>query len=1147
MEREIPAYLQEYHYFRPERFREGLNLSQELVEQAQKLIDDGNMRELYVTIGYGAAMQGSDRLSGVAYTGLREGKCDVRISFDRTRIMQPYCSHWRCKPTSDRSSYLGFSLCVHEVAAILLLEDYLRRSNPGDATNTAGMALMKELDAANGQVGAAQEIKAEQLTITPTLEIDANNKLQASFRIGAGKSCKIKSLPEFVDRMRRGQTMQIGRSTEVKLSREFLAPTSLPWLDFIKHAVYEERSRQEMLPVRKNRFGTAEEEFRMTGGIPLYGALLDQFIAILCPEPDEDKEGQGEQSEIQSSLIPLPNFASSMLEVVRKDTGEKKSMAVKDSDLQLNLDLVRDVDPENGEFQGVTLTGSVPDTISGQKYCYYMDSHLIHRVSVAHRAKVEPLLQAAVGGEIHVKIGRIYLADFYHRVLPELRQVVEIREHEQEEILPYLPPEPIFMCRLDLKDGTVLAYPIVHYGEAKYSMTDVLDAEEGLISLEPYRDAAAELRILNVVRRYVDDYNRADSMLRMTRSDERMFALLDEGIDEILRVCRVEATEEFRKLGIRQHIHFDVGVQMDANLMDLSITSSDLTQRELLEILRQYRQKKRFVRLKNGEFLRLEQNEAVEQLTAMMDAMHLTPKEFAAGKMQVPAYRALYLERMLEQTQDIYGDRDRRFKSLIKEFKAVEDADYELPASLKNIMRRYQRSGYNWLRTLDSYGFGGILADEMGLGKTLQVISVLLGSYEEENDSTWQSLVVCPASLVYNWREELHRFAPQLKVELIAGTAKDRAELIRTTDANVLVTSYDLLRRDIAEYEGKKFRFEVIDEAQYIKNYTTGAAKSVKLIDARTRFALTGTPIENRLAELWSIFDYLMPGFLYDYSVFKKEIEMPVMKQQATEVSERLRRMVTPFILRRLKKDVLKDLPEKLEEVRYAGMDKKQRRLYDAQVVHMRGMVDGQDEEGFRRSKIEILAELMRIRQICCDPSLCFEDYDGESAKREAAMDMIRSLQEGGHKTLVFSQFTSMLSLLEADLQAEGIPYYKLIGATPKAERLELVNAFNKDATPVFLISLKAGGTGLNLTGADCVIHYDPWWNLAVQNQATDRAHRIGQQKIVTVYRLIMKDTIEEKILAMQENKKKLAEDILSGENISSASITREELLELLR
>ena len=320
----------------------------------------------------------------------------------------------------------------------------------------------------------------------------------------------------------------------------------------------------------------------------------------------------------------------------------------------------------------------------------------------------------------------------------------------------------------------------------------------------------------------------------------------------------------------------------------------------------------------------------------------------------------------------------------------------------------------------------------------------------------------------------------------------------------------------------------------------------MKVVRSRIRYALTGTPIENRLSELWSIFDYLMPGFLYGYDVFKKEMEIPIVKNKDEAAMKRLQKMVGPFILRRFKEDVLKDLPEKLEECRYVRFGQEQQRLYDGQVVHMRERISGQNDEEFNKNKLLILAELMRLRQICCDPSLCFENYTGEAAKLQACLELIQSAMDGGHRMLVFSQFTSMLEILQRELTAAQIPFYTITGGTSKEKRLQLVKEFNEGDIPVFLISLKAGGVGLNLTGADVVIHYDPWWNLAVQNQATDRAHRIGQTKKVTVYKLIVKNTIEEKIQKLQEAKKDLADQIIRGDSGQTGGLSREQIMELL-
>ena len=523
-------------------------------------------------------------------------------------------------------------------------------------------------------------------------------------------------------------------------------------------------------------------------------------------------------------------------------------------------------------------------------------------------------------------------------------------------------------------------------------------------------------------------------------------------------------------------------------------------------------------------------------------ALQLTDKQLMQDKIEVPAYRMLYLDEALQENAMMEVIRDVSFASRIEK---LQNPDFEkdyVPDSLKGILREYQKAGAAWIGTLYSNRFGGILADDMGLGKTLQVISFLL------TEHTGCSLIVCPASLVYNWKHELERFAPSLKADMVTGNVQQRKEVLdRWKEVDVLITSYDLLRRDITDYQELHFFCEVIDEAQYIKNHGTQAARAVKQVQTGFRLALTGTPIENRLSELWSIFDYLMPGYLYSYQRFRTELEQPIVQHKDEDAAKRLQRLIRPFVLRRLKKEVLQDLPDKLEENLYADMDGEQQELYDAHVRRMKLMLEEKSDEEIRTDKIEILAELTRLRQLCCDPALLYDNYKGGSAKTELVRGLIRNAVENGHKVLLFSQFTTMLERLYRILEEEKIASHMLTGATPKEKRIEMVESFAHDEVPVFCISLKAGGTGLNLTAADVVIHFDPWWNSAVQNQATDRAHRIGQKNVVNVYRILAKGTIEEKIVELQERKLQLSDRILGGESLQAQGLTREELLELLR
>jgi len=504
------------------------------------------------------------------------------------------------------------------------------------------------------------------------------------------------------------------------------------------------------------------------------------------------------------------------------------------------------------------------------------------------------------------------------------------------------------------------------------------------------------------------------------------------------------------------------------------------------------------------------------------------------------------LDTLLKQSEGMKYDRDGEFKKIVRDMKDISDADFAVPPSMKLVLRNYQKTGYQWLRTIAAYGFGGILADDMGLGKTIQVLALLLS---QKNESTEHrlSLVVCPSSLVLNWESEANRFTPELRTLAIAGSAPQRAELLQTAgDVDLIITSYDSLKRDVENYQGMQFEYEMIDEAQYVKNHNTQNAKAVKAVKSRVRFALTGTPVENSLAELWSIYDFLMPGYLFSYGKFRKKLEVPIVRSNEKGAVEKLRKLVQPFILRRMKKDVLKELPEKTETVLFAEMTQEQEKLYLANVALTKQELTREFEAGESgENKFMILAMLTKLRQICCDPSLLYENYQGGSAKLELCMELVESCVEGGHKLLLFSQFTSMLQIIEQKLQAAGIAFYKLTGSTKTSERLGMVNAFNADQTPVFLISLKAGGTGLNLTGADVVIHYDPWWNVSAQNQATDRVHRIGQKKNVQIYKLISKKTIEEKILKMQQEKAELADKIIQEGDNALAKMSREQILGL--
>ena len=429
----------------------------------------------------------------------------------------------------------------------------------------------------------------------------------------------------------------------------------------------------------------------------------------------------------------------------------------------------------------------------------------------------------------------------------------------------------------------------------------------------------------------------------------------------------------------------------------------------------------------------------------------------------------------------------------------------------------------------------------------------ILGQEQIEGISNKRaSLVVSPSSLTLNWQNEAEKFAQGLKTLVIRGTLTERRRQIEEIDAyDLVITSYDLLKRDIELYEKKnyQFRYIVADEAQYLKNSNTQNAKAIKKIKADTRYALTGTPIENSLAELWSIFDFIMPGYLFSYRTFKSMYEMPIVKEENKEVMGKLRMLIEPFILRRNKKEVLSELPDKSITILKNEMGEEQRNIYLNYLMQAKQeLAEEINSNGYEKSQMQILAALTRLRQICCHPSLFMENYQEGSSKLDQCMEIVQEAANGGHKILLFSGYTSMFEIIEKELKQRKIPYFKLTGSTKVEERIKLVDEFNENPDiKVFLISLKAGGTGLNLTGADMVIHYDPWWNLSTENQATDRAYRIGQKNNVQVYKLITKNSIEEKIYELQQKKAELVDNMLSTKTSFINKMSKEEIMNLFQ
>ena len=1109
--------LQGYRYFHGDQIRKSLKLSTEAETGGRKAISGGRLRLEQVGKGFersGGQVLGQASAIGETERG-RKSYFPVRLVFSSDEALRAECGCPEC--ARSYRQYSGDCRCKYTAGLALLLEEYLKDHNIGDMTDAAGQYIIEST--LWGKLMKQTKGPADPMRLEPRL-IQKDKKLYVSFKTGAGRMFVVKNLEEFCEHVKNGEEAVYGSSTVLSHKRENFTEGSLPWLEFVNRIVQEEVRFADRM----------EDSWRFSGNRPsvgmlleLFGWRLDQFYELMGPSGVEAEDrDHGKKKQVLYARTGSPRI---QVEIEPRYAGGKPGPAEK--------------------FDGVQVSGTMPELFYGMDTAYFIEADGLYRQSGELSDGLERLADVSMDGSFRFFVGRNRLAEFYHMILPRFREIAQVAEKDGELIRSFLPPRGEYQFYLDAEGGDFVCRPVVRYGNQEYSPVEAVRCiENGQDLMEPFRSLAEEAGIALEVKRWFPVEVPQKEEFSCGGDEEVMYQVVENGVAALASLGEVLCTDRFRGCHVVRRVQTAVGVSVSSGMLDLKIDTGDIPLEELVELLHSYRQKKKYHRLKNGTFVRMEES-SVGMLEEMAAALRLTPKEMIRGNMHLPVYRALYLDRLLEEHEDVYSKRDSHFKQIVKSFKTIKDADFEEPESLSATMRQYQKNGYRWLRTLESWNFGGILADDMGLGKTLQMIAVLLAAKLEGKTGT--SLIVTPASLVFNWGEEFKKFAPELKVTLAAGTQAERQKrLEESVHSDVLITSYDLLKRDAALYEGREFLYQVLDEAQYIKNHTTAAAKAVKVIKSRFRFALTGTPIENRLSELWSIFDYLMPGFLYGYDTFRREFEIPVVKNNDQEAMERLQRMVGPFILRRLKQDVLRDLPEKTEEVRYVQMTGKQRKLYDGQAIHLRSLLDHQSEEEFNNSRFQVLTELTRLRQICCDPALCFEDYGDETAKTDACMELVQSAVDGGHRLLVFSQFTSMLDILSSRLDGEHVEHFMITGATPKEKRLQLVNAFNGGAVPVFLISLKAGGVGLNLTGADMVVHYDPWWNLAAQNQATDRAHRIGQQKNVTVYKLITKDSIEEKVLELQETKRELADRIIGQGTEQAAPMTREDMLRLL-
>lgn len=989
--------------------------------------------------------------------------------------------------------------CAHCVAVLLrLMEDSRKQIAEKDeidskVVDTHAIQIMNIYEEQIVYSSLAMNLKTA-IHLEPVLEIRKKTILALTLKIGNEKQYIVKDLALFLDDVAHNVKKAYGKELEFMHNYYSFDEPSQKLIDFMRHHEHDvlyflNNSAFEKAPQSRNMCMTPD--------------ALDEFYELYA--------NQDVMHRMKEKTLINMRFT---------DTNPPLSLQVSKDEHQ-----IFHISLNEGNYR----------LFKGRNHLYVLMNHILYRCEKDFTKACEPILAGCLEHKNMLAVSDNLMSAFYNNVILNVKKYLPV---QGEDISMYAPLPLECKVYIDMPQHNVISARLMYcYGDDSYNaFSDT--------SLSASRNFNDEIATRLIFMKYMTRIDAVEGLAYIEHSQDAMYEFLNKGFEELSQTCEMFASEKFRKLQIRDSVNISMGVRIESDLLEIDFDTFDFPIEELQEVLKAYRLNKKYYRMRNGSFVNIEDS-ALQELSLILDGMHVSEKELESGKIKVPKYRSLYIDKSLKDAEMIKVERDTTFKDIIRSIRNVKDSDFKVPHSLKNTLRNYQKDGFRWLKTMANYGFGGILADDMGIGKTLQVITLL--EDEKLHNPHSISLVVCPSSLILNWQSEIEKFSKALTSILISGNADDRKALIhKAKDYDVVITSYDYLKRDIEHYQDFRFTYQIIDEAQYIKNHNTKNALSVKQIQAAHRFALTGTPIENSLAELWSIFDFLMPGYLYTYSYFKKQYEIPIVKDNDPITLKELKHMVEPFILRRVKKDVLKELPEKVEHTMMIELDEETRKLYMANVSLIReDLHKSFKQKGFENSKIMVLSMLTRLRQLCCDPRLLYENYQGVGNKISACMEFIENCRESGKKVLLFSQFTSLLSLIEKELHQRAIEYYLLKGSTPKVQRQQYVNAFNVDDTPVFLISLKAGGTGLNLTSAEVVIHFDPWWNVSAQNQATDRAYRIGQHNNVQVVKLIAKDTIEEKIMHLQELKQDLSDSIIHLNDGLITSMSKDEIMDL--
>ncbi|MED4207509.1 SNF2 helicase associated domain-containing protein [Neobacillus mesonae] len=856
-------------------------------------------------------------------------------------------------------------------------------------------------------------------------------------------------------------------------------------------------------------------------------SVIQQLIQVMQDEKLYGQAGQGQMLQIPSTSWEriLPLLLRAPYVKLKYDGQTYEGLRVTDDALPLQFEFTgiegKGYQLHVSGFDRLLILESYNSVLYDGKISRLEDQDCRRLLELKKMMEVSQAEQISIPNE--------QIRFFLEKVAPGLKRLGQV--HFSETIRKQLMRTPLTAkLYLDRVKNRLLAGLEFHYENFIINPLEGRELSGGSLVI---RDVNKENDILELMED--SGFAKTDGGYFL-HNEELEYEFLYHIVPKLQKLVQIYATTAVRNRIVRGGLHPQVRVKVKkerTNWLEFKFEMDGINEQQIRDVLAALEEKRKYYRLPNGSLLSLQTRE-FEEIQRFLRSPFVKPKDLENG-LDLPIEQCLELLDTVEVSDTF--KLEESFRKFLQHLHHPESLEFDVPNSLDPILKDYQKLGFKWMKTLAYYGFGGILADDMGLGKTIQSIAFMVSVLPDIRREKQPALVVCPSSLTYNWLSEFRKFVgSELRAVVIDGTKAEREQQLKVVSgADVVIISYPLLRREIGWFEKQTFHTVFFDEAQAFKNPLTQTSRAVKRIKARHRFALTGTPVENSSEELWSIFHIVFPELFLG------------LKEYSKLSSKHIARRIRPFLLRSLKEDVLSELPEKIDSLETVELLPEQKRLYAAYLAKLRhDTLKRLDKDTIRKNRIRILAGLTRLRQICCHPGLFVDGYKGSSAKFEQLMQILEEAKLSGRRVLIFSQFTKMLDLIGRALTRKGRPYFYLDGQTPSGERVAICERFNRGERDLFLISLKAGGTGLNLMSADTVILYDTWWNPAVEEQAADRAHRMGQKNTVQVIKLVARGTIEEKMNELQDKKRHLVEEIIDSDEKVMGTLTEDDIREIL-